>query len=181
MKIKKIINSKHVLLRLSLLKFFQASSNCKSTDFELIELSIKRVLQIIYEYHSANKQILFIDLPLSYSENFKNLSKKTKHYNLSQKMLAKSFLSNGLNSYKHIDAKSQKFQPLQKVRRPDLIVFCNNQPGLNVLKETAALKIPVLSFNVKFLTLQSYSSPKTHAQILFFFMLNSVLKRFLNE
>ncbi len=181
MKIRKIVNSKYILLRLSLLKSFQSSSDYKNVDFELIELNIKRVLQIIHEYHSTNKRILFVDLPLSYSRNFKNLSKKTKHYSLSLKMLTKSLLSNDLNSYEYAVVELQNFRPLQKAKRPDLIVFCNNQPSSSVSKEIEAFKIPVLLFNPESLTSKNLVSHKDHVLNLLFFMLNSVLKRFLNN
>ena len=124
MKIQKISHSKYTLLRLNLLKskFFQINQGI--FDFESLELEVKRVLQIVYEYHCAGKQILFVDLPLVHVKSFK----KTRHLVLSRKILMKGFLSNNSDFFaktknRQFGRDSLKAKPRNITKKPDLIVF----------------------------------------------------------
>ena len=81
MKIKNIIKYKNKLLKLKLIKtkIYKKKDQLTNTRIEDIEYRLKKVLHVIYKYHTNNKRILFIGVPVHTDKETKNLINSTRH------------------------------------------------------------------------------------------------------
>jgi hypothetical protein len=84
MKLKHIRVKKYKLMRLYLAKY-EAYKQKGSTSFisdsvlDRLEIGLKKVLFIIYQYHIYNRRILFIGLPHSTDKKFLDVLSKSNH------------------------------------------------------------------------------------------------------
>ncbi len=93
MKLKTIKKRNNELIKLNIVKLklykkkqqFNLKFNTKQ-----IELNLKKILQIIYQYHMADKKILFLEFP----KTFSHILKKTKHTLVPESILYNGFISN---------------------------------------------------------------------------------------
>lgn len=97
-------------------------------------VSLKRVLQIIFQYHVKNKLILFIGLP----ENLRiKINKSTCHVALSKYV-----------SFQGVISGTFKNENLFKGgKKPYLVVLVNHVNVNEVIKETYLAKIPLICIN----------------------------------
>jgi len=118
------------------LKYFLLKNNKnaqKILDLTFFERNLKQFLKIIYEYHTQNKQILFIGFP---KFKYKRILQKTKHIFMPVKVFKEGFFSNNLSFAKDLKNK------------PDLIIFFNSSKNFNILNELIKFKIPIMFFNI---------------------------------
>lgn len=175
MKVKNIKKFTYSLLRLSVLKF----SNPKFR-FELLDLYYKKALQVIYEYHLNNKQILFVGLVLQDEKKLSKILKKTRHLAISETLLTKSFLSNEVQSAIKTGPKNKKMAIKLK---PDLIIFFNNPVDQNLLNEALRFKIPTIVFSnynrnsITYFVFNNIKNSNYYGSSLFFLILHSIFKR----
>ena len=157
MKTKKFKFKK--LLNLHLLKFRAYEHSIKKINFndlitanlDQIIIGIKRALQVIFQYHQANKRILFVGLP-SKLEHKINLS--TRHAAIAGSFNVKGLISNSTaNSelnVKSFTCKSIKQNPallaLKLTKTPDLIVLVDYNNSFSVLSEAWVARVPVINF-----------------------------------
>ena len=110
MKIKQITNIKYKLIKLKLIKsqFYKPKTkkiNKYNKILEQIQIGFKKNLQIIYEYHINNKQILFIGFPIIFN---KSLFKKTQHLFISNSVWINGILSNKMSIFRYLNLKRLK-------------------------------------------------------------------------
>jgi len=159
MKIKKTRIKQ--LLKLSLLKlrvYEQFTNKTKLNDFvdsnlNQIIVNIKKVLQIIFQYHKAEKRILFVGVPCELEQKINQL---TKHVAVPKNFEIQGMVSNFdpkvfLKSENLDQAWSKNFLKslLPKLsKKLDLIVLFNHEKSESILTESKIAKIPVIFFGV---------------------------------
>lgn len=159
MKIKKTRIKQ--LLKLSLLKlrvYEQFTNKTKlngfvDSDLNQIIVNIKKVLQIIFQYHKAEKRILFVGVPCELEQKINQL---TKHVAVPKNFDIQGMVSNFdpkvfLKSGNLDQAWSKNFLKslLPKLsKKLDLIVLFNHEKSDSILTESKIAKIPVIFFGV---------------------------------
>ena len=159
MKIKKTRIKQ--LLKLSLLKlrvYEQFTNKTKfngfvDSDLNQIIVNIKKVLQIIFQYHKAEKRILFVGVPCELEQKINQL---TKHVAVPKNFEIQGMVSNFdpkvfLKSENLDQAWSKNFLKslLPKLsKKLDLIVLFNHEKSESILTESKIAKIPVIFFGV---------------------------------
>ena len=159
MKIKKTRIKQ--LLKLSLLKlrvYEQFTNKTKLNGFvdsnlNQIIVNIKKVLQIIFQYHKAEKRILFVGVPCELEQKINQL---TKHIAVPKNFDIQGMVSNFdpkvfLKSENLDQAWSKNFLKslLPKLsKKLDLIVLFNHEKSDSILTESKIAKIPVIFFGV---------------------------------
>jgi ribosomal protein S2 len=161
MKIKKVKIKQ--LLKLNLLKSKVYEQPIKKMKFNnlidanlnQIVVDIKKVLQIIFQYHKAEKRILFLGLPYKLESRVNQLTKHIaipKNFNI-QGMISnynsKSFKSDR-NSNQAWLKNSSKFLLPKLSKKLDLIVLFNHDNNETILSEAGVAKIPVIFFGTTF-------------------------------
>jgi ribosomal protein S2 len=161
MKIKEVKIKQ--LLKLNLLKSKVYEQPIKKIKFNnlidanlnQIVVDIKKVLQIIFQYHKAEKRILFLGLPYKLESRVNQLTKHIaipKNFNI-QGMISnynsKSFKSDK-NSNQVWLKNSSKFLLPKLSKKLDLIVLFNHDNNEKILSEAGVAKIPVISFGTNF-------------------------------
>nr|YP_010139038.1 hypothetical protein KYV41_mgp25 [Lithodesmium undulatum]QQJ94646.1 hypothetical protein [Lithodesmium undulatum] len=150
MKLKKIDKkTNYNLFKFNILKSKLYMQSSFYNDFNLkldnIEINLRQILKLIYEYHINNKLIFFINLPNIKSFKLKKHVKRTKH-----KFILKSLLLKKINSTNFI--------------QPDLLIFFNsnvNELPLNILLQ---LNRPIIIFNM-LSNIEYFDQYNNHSQI----------------
>ena len=159
MKMKRI--KIHRLLKLNLLKskvYEQPIKKMKFDNFIDVNLnqiivSVKKILQIILQYHKTGKRILFLGLPckleLKVNQSTKHVA-VTKNFNI-QGIISnyKSFKNYG-NSNQVWLKNSSKFLLPKLSKKLDLIVLFDQDKSEKVLSEAKMAKVPVIFFGTSF-------------------------------
>ena len=157
MKIKKVKIKQ--LLKLNLLRSKVYEQPIKKMKFDnLIDASlnqivtdIKKVLQIVFHYHQAEKRILFVGLP--YKLELK-INQSTKHVAVPKGFDVQGVISNhNWKSFKTNKASSQiwlkeysNFLLPKLTKKLDLIVVFEHDKTKTILSEAEATRIPVVLF-----------------------------------
>jgi len=159
MKIKKI--KIHRLLKLNLLKskvYEQPIKKMKFDNFIDVNLnqiivSIKKILQIIFQYHKTGKRILFLGLPCKLELK---VNQSTKHVAVTKNLSIPGMISN-CKSFKNYGNSNQtwlknssKFLLPKLSKRLDLIVLFDQDKNEKILSEAKIAKIPVIFFGTNF-------------------------------
>ena len=147
------------LLKLHLLKYRAYEYPIKKTNFndlitaslDQIIVGIKRALQVIFQYHQANKRILFVGLP---SKLELKINSSTQHTAIANSFNIQGLISNNnsnsASSKQNFNNKSVKqssaLLSLKFTKKPDLIVVFDHDKRLSILSEAWVAKIPVISF-----------------------------------
>jgi ribosomal protein S2 len=167
MKIKILKNYKYNILKLNLIKsklyksFLKKNENGDSIVFglEQIEFYLKKILQVIYEYHINNKKILFIGMPIFLQKNLKKVFKKTNHILIPNGIWVNGLLSNKISINSNLNLKRLKSIKKQRyninninllltiTKQPDLIIIFDRSVNSNVITEISKLRIPVIFLN----------------------------------
>ena len=161
MKIKEVKIKQ--LLKLNLLKskvYEQPIKKIKFNNFidanlNQIVVDIKKVLQIIFQYHKVEKRILFLGLPYKLESRVNQLTKHiaiSKNFNIQgviSNYNSKSFKSDR-NSNQAWLKNSSKFLLPKLSKKLDLIVLFNHDNSETILSEAGVAKIPVIFFGTNF-------------------------------
>jgi len=161
MKMKKIKIKQ--LLKLSLLKSKVYEQPIKKMKFNnLIDVNlnqiivgIKKVLQIIFQYHKAEKRILFLGLPHKLESRINQSTKHVavpKNFNIQgviSNYNSKSFRSYGDSNQAWLK-NSSKFLLPKLSKKLDLIVLFDHDKSETILSEARVAKIPVTFFGNNF-------------------------------
>ena len=161
MKIKEVKIKQ--LLKLNLLKskvYEQPIKKIKFNNFidanlNQIVVDIKKVLQIIFQYHKAEKRILFLGLPYKLESRVNQL---TKHIAIPKDFNTQGVISNynsksfksDRNSNQAWLKNSSKFLLPKLSKKLDLIVLFNHDNTETILSEAGVAKIPVIFFGTNF-------------------------------
>lgn len=144
------------------------------TNYNLIELmgSFKRALHIIYQFHKAEKRILFVGIPKKLELKINRL---TRHLAVSKAFDFQTIISKPLM--------------FKLTERPDLIVLFSSEKRLGIINKSHAMRIPLINFgaksaSIKLLTrssyqveLVNYNSNSASDKTLFFLGLNFLFKK----
>lgn len=185
----KLKNSKLIKLKLLTAKIYLYKSN-KFGPFnvEEVELHIKKILQIIYNFHINRFSIFFIGVPLSIQQ----ILKKTNHMVLPQNSWVDGILANKSSIFKYLKKKFQKqikenenvnvLSLLLSVRKkPSLVVVFGKGLNKSLIKEVVKLKIPIIVFeseydkNVFDTIPDKFLIPLNKINNILFFMLRSIV------
>lgn len=182
MKIRKIKKFQYTLLKLNLIKSQVYKKKIQKNNHddvfniktELIELHLKRALQVIYKYNMSHKKILFIGIPQNFQKKFAKILKNTKHVAIPQSIWINGILSNRYAIFRYLYLKRRKnikkknwlqnkiiYFLISVIKQPDLIVIFDQNLEKNVLNETYKLKLPIVTLgsNLYFNTKSSYKVP----------------------
>jgi len=156
MKLKKLQFKQ--ILKLHLLKYRTYEQPIKNGNFNLITdltlnkiiINLKKILQVIFQYHNMNKRILFIGVPKKLELK---INKVTNHIAVSEGFNIQGIISNNLNIDRFVEKKESRFDAfsfkslLPKLsKKPDLVVMVSHDKAQNILKECSVAKIPVINF-----------------------------------
>jgi len=151
MKLKNIRIKKYKLLRLYLAKYeVYKTSKLVLDNYENIldrlELSFKKVLLIIYNYHIFNKKILFVGFPHPTDQKMVQVLAKSNHIFLPRALWENGLLGNkGFISNKSRNSiYFKKFLELKE--NPNLIVIFTDEKLFNLVSEARKLSIPTIYF-----------------------------------
>jgi len=134
------------------------------TDLSLNEtiFNLKKALQIIFQYHTKNKRILFIGVPTKLEAK---INKTTNHVAIPQDLNIQGLLSNRSNknliSTKQVDKqKAVKFKSLlpKLSKKPDLVVVVAHDKVEAIHKECAVAKLPIINFKTEALSKETWST-----------------------
>lgn len=156
MKLRKIQFKQ--ILKLHLLKYKTYEQSLKKSHSNLItDLTLnqvitdfKKILQVIFQYHTQNKKILFIGLPQNLESK---VNKETQHVAISKSFNVQGLISN-TSSTGLMSVKQESKQNLSNFRlllpklanKTDLVVVLSHEKKEAVLKECFIAKIPVINF-----------------------------------
>lgn len=157
MKIKKFKSKQILKLHLLNLKTYEYITKSHSTSF-LTNINLtkvisdfKKFLHIIFEYHQANKKILFVGLP---SELELSINRLTPHLAVNRNFELQNLLMNNSNSSQQLaNLKKQSlfktdsnFLISKSFQKPDLVVLLAHEKKQSVLVEKNLAKIPFIIF-----------------------------------
>ena len=156
MKLKKLQFKQ--ILKLHLLKYRTYEQPIKNNNFNLVTdltlnqiiVNFKKILQVIFQYHSMNKRILFVGVPKKLELK---INKATNHVAVSkdfniQGIISNNFNTNAISSKQENKHKLFSFKSLlpKLSKKPDLVVMVSHDKKQNILKECSVAKIPIINF-----------------------------------
>lgn len=125
--------------------------NLIDSNLNQIIVDIKKVLQIIFQYHQIDKRILFVGLPYKLESK---INQYTKHVAIPKNLDVQGIISNSdwkfsknsknLNLIQFKEA--SKFLLPKLTKRLDLIVLFEHDKSKTIFTEAEVAKIPLLSF-----------------------------------
>ena len=159
MKIKKVkfkqILKLHLLNSKAYEHFAKTSHSSSLLDFNMTQSvsDLKRILHIIYKFHSVDKKILFIGVPKKLELK---INKLTPHLAVPSNFNLQGFLLNNQRLLKETKTASLAFLHLdlrllfpKLLERPDLVVLFSHEKKQNIINESYVAKIPLILFNAK--------------------------------
>lgn len=157
MKVKKFKFKQIFKLHLLKSRMYEQVMKKKGSNFlaenDLVQTitHFKKALQVIFQYHSVNKRILFIGVPKKLEFR---INKLTNHVAVSHVFNLQGIISNyskNFNVEKVIQQKSKgnllpAFVP-KLAKKPDLIVLFSHNKKHTIISESYFAKIPLIVFN----------------------------------
>ena len=125
------------------------------TDLTLNEtiFNLKKALQIIFQYHTRNKRILFIGVPTKLESK---INKATNHTAIPQDLNVQGLISNRSNknlisTKQNSKQKTAKFKSLlpKLSKKPDLVVVVAHEKIDTIYKECSVAKLPIINFKTE--------------------------------
>ena len=211
MKLDNTLNNKINYNKLNLLSIkshlrISDKSFFKINSYKNLELNLKKILKIVFEYHKSNKTIIFIGFPFSSNYNFMTLFNKYNYIFLDKNTWVNGTLCNSPALVSHIKSKKiyrrlrknnlvflSQFNSLVKLKKkPDLIILFDDIHAEKLISECKKVKIPVISFlssaqqkqkstlfHVFLLEKNNYPKQLIHKYI--YFLLSSILSRYFKK
>lgn len=135
------------------------------TEFSLTQgvSDFKKALHIIFQYHKANKKILFVGVPKSLEER---INHRTHHAAVNQNFELQGVLFNNLSSLKFGKVTTRSFSKFyvtslipKLAKKPDLVVIFSHEKKQTLISESNIAKVPVVVFeSTKSLSTSEYAS-----------------------
>lgn len=165
-------------------------------DFNLTQVisGFKKSLRVIFEFHQANKTILFIGVP---SKLEQKINKFTNHVAVPYNFDLQGVISTNLKPLKFSKTDKQSASKLylkslmpKLQKKPDLVVLFSHEKKQNIITESYVARVPLILLDsegssIDPWTSNSYnlqgfgsSSSKTFNNNLFFLGLNFLFKTF---
>lgn len=182
---------KYNLLKLQFYKQTTKNSILSQGVLEQIEMSLKQLLKIIYEYHVNNSKILFIGFPIIFKKQQIKFINLTNHDFISQKSWLNGTFRNrfSVSTYlKNLQLKnfSKKLNTLLTLKtKPHLVVFFDSNLQTGVINEFYKAGIPIIVFNCKkinldkalYKTLINLNFDNKNLKLTWFLLFYSILKK----
>ncbi len=161
------------------------------TNFNVTQIvaDFKKVLHVIYQYHQADKRILFVGIPKKLELKINQL---TNHVAVSNNFELQGVIS---NNFKIVRNNKQSFSKVYSklllpklTKKPDLVVLFSHEKKQNIINESHIAKVPLILFDYNDDSKSAWSSSlynlqgigerlhKTSNKNLFFFGLNFLFK-----
>ena len=194
MKIKKNILKTKQLLMLQLIKSRVYDNTYKNNsldslpiiDMHSLIIKLKKVVNILFEYHKNKKKILFIGIPKIIETKINNETNHVaipKFYNILGLFINKSILKS-LRLKHQILKNNNKLSFTKLLNKPDIIVIIDSDQTESIIKESSRAKIPVIVFNSNsglkkklcYDVPSNFNFTKKTTNDLFFKIINSILK-----
>lgn len=130
----------------------QTPNSSLLTDFNLTQIisDFKKALHIIFEYHKANKRILFVGVPKKLELK---INKSTHHVAVDRNFELQGVISNSLKLSKFAKSEKQSFSKIyvksllpKLSKKPDLVVLLSHEKKQNIMMESNIAKVPVIVF-----------------------------------
>ena len=155
MKIKKVKFKRFLKLHLLKLRVYEHLSkkpNLIDLNLDKILVDIKKALQIIFHYHQANKNILFVGFPPRLELKLNLL---TQHIAVPKSFNVQGILSNQnlkilKNEKKVFQVRSTFSSQLlvpKLMKKPDLVILFDHEKRDALLSEAWVMKVPVIVFS----------------------------------
>ena len=196
MKVKKNKNYKLFKYNLLKLQIYSNKLSVNNTNFsnsflEHIEVYIKQVLKIVFEYHLYQFKILFIGFPIVSQLKQMKLIYLTNHDFISAKSWINGVFRNRFSILTYLKLiQSQNFSKsiqflLTLKTKPHLVIIFNQKIETSMINEFYKAGIPILSFNWNFLNISkitfqvlgSFNFNKINIKLTFFYLFYSLLKK----
>lgn len=160
MKVKKVKTKQLLKLNLLRSKVYEYPikkmkfDNLIDSNLNQIIVDIKRVLQVIFQYHKIDKRILFVGLPYKLESK---INRYTNHVAIPKTLNIQGIISNfdrklfktDINSNKIWMKQSPKFLLPKLSKKLDLVVLFEHDKSKTILSEAEAAKIPLISFGTQ--------------------------------
>ena len=120
---------------------------------EQIQVYLKQVLKVIFEYHVCRLKILFVGFPVICKTKQLKLTHFTNHNFISEKSWISGFFRNRFSILTYLKLiQSQNFSKnlkllLRVTAKPHLVVIFNQKIETNTINEFYKAGIPILSFD----------------------------------
>lgn len=193
MKISKKKIQKYKLFKYNLLKLqTYFNKHMVLDDFlQQVEISLKQILKLIFQYHIFGFRILFVGFPIRFKKRQTKLISFTNHSFISKNSWVSGIFRNRLSIIKYLKiSQSQKFSNninylLTIKTKPHLVVIFDESVEDNVIQEFYKGGIPIISFNYNKLninkiyhnTLIKFNYMKKNLNSMYFFLIYSLLKK----
>nr|YP_009485520.1 ribosomal protein S2 [Nitzschia alba]AVR57584.1 ribosomal protein S2 [Nitzschia alba] len=131
------------------------SSSNALIDFNLTQVisGFKKSLHVVFEYHQAEKTILFIGVP---SKLEQKINKLTNHVAVPHNFDLQGVISNNLKPLKFSKTDKQSASKLylkslmpKLKKKPDLVVLFSHEKKQNIVTESYVAKVPLILFDSK--------------------------------
>jgi len=185
MKLKNVRIKKYKLIRFYLAKYEAYTKSELSLDsiLDRLELGVKKMLFLIYQYHIYNKKILFVGFPYSSDKKFLQVLIKSNHIFVPRSVWKRGLIGNK-SSILTKSSDLYYFKKFLEIKgNPHLIVLFNEEKIYDIVPECTKLSIPVIYFGkvVKGLEGVFYIVEgrfvNTKVKNLFQFLIYSILKK----
>ena len=198
MKIKKIKNPNFKLFKYNLIQlqiysneFFFNNIDLSLNIIEQIEVYLKQILKVIFEYHVWQFKILFIGFPIVSNTKQVKLLHFTNHDFITEQSWVSGILRNRFSTLTYLKlVQSQNFSKSIKLlltikTKPHLVVVFNQKIDNSLVNEFYKAGIPIIYLNWNFLnkfkitykTLGSFRFVEKNIKLVFFFLFYSLLKK----
>lgn len=123
------------------------------TSFNVTQIvaDFKKVLHVIFQYHQADKRILFIGIPKKLELKINQL---TNHVAVSSNFELQGVISNNLKMLKIGKSNKQSFSKVYSklllpklTKKPDLVVLFSHEKKQNIINESHIAKVPLILFD----------------------------------
>lgn len=120
------------------------------TDFNLTQIitDLKKTLHVIFQYHQAEKKILFIGIPKKLELK---INKLTNHVAVPSNFELQGVISNSLKTLKFGKGNQQSFSKISSksllpklAKKPDLVVLFSHEKKQNIILESYVAKVPLI-------------------------------------
>lgn len=148
LKILKKYNNKTLQLNILKLKLYKKKQS-SNLNFKKIELNLKKILNLIYEYHINKKKILFLEFPKSFKHTLKN----TKHILIPNHIISTDILNNKIINFNNFNTMLQNkkislntIKILLKLNKKiDLLVIYNSSDVYgSIIEKSYKSKTPII-------------------------------------
>jgi len=115
-----------------------------------LQIRLKKVLRVIYQYHYKHQTILFVGLPTVKHKKIYQILKLSKHYFIPKNIWINGLIRNKGSIFKYLKlncVRKEELKSLLTIKKiPDLVVIFDSSENSGSLTEFHKSNIPVINF-----------------------------------